>query len=49
MNQAGSYILEATLTAVVLAWILTNAKGFNDIVNAVGGTAVTATQALWAR
>lgn len=44
-----SYIAETTVIAIVLAWVLTHAEGFNTIVNATGGAAVQSVQSLWAR
>jgi hypothetical protein len=48
-SAAASLILESTLTAILLAWVLLHYSAFNKIVGAVGGTSVTAVQSLWAR
>lgn len=48
-SSAASLILESTLAAILLAWVLLNYTAFNTVVGAVGHTSVTATQSLWAR
>lgn len=48
MNVA-NYIIESTLTAIVLAWVITHASQFNQILTATNQALVGSVQALWAR
>lgn len=49
MNGVASYIVESTLMAIIVAWVLTHASQFNTIVTATREASVGSVQALWAR
>ena len=42
-----SYIVESTVVAIVLAWVITHADGFNQIAGATSGAVVTSVKSLW--
>ena len=42
-----NYIIESTLTAIIVAWVLTHASQFNTVVTATRQAAVGSVQALW--
>ena len=47
MNSTVGYIVESTIAAIVLAWVITHAGAFNTITGATSGAVVTSVHALW--
>lgn len=47
MRPAVAYIIEGTITALVLFWVITNPQGVTDIAVASGKGLVGSARALW--